>query len=77
MSRLTLCTYRELAAIAETQGFHWIRRKGSHNVFRNSLGTTSIIADHGSTQLSRSLPRKILCELDVSPEEYSRLLEEL
>ena len=76
MSKLPLCTYGELAKIAESLGYRWVRRKGSHNTFRNSEGGVVVIPDHGSTEIVRPLLRKILRDLSLSPEDYVRLLEE-
>ncbi|MCH8868690.1 MAG: type II toxin-antitoxin system HicA family toxin [Chloroflexi bacterium] len=48
MSRLRPCRYRDLSKVAEAVGFHWARRSGSHNTFRNQEGRIVVIPDHGS-----------------------------
>jgi len=77
MSKLPLCTYKELAKIAESLGYRWIRKRGSHSTFRNAEGWVVVIPDHGSTEIFRPLLRRILGDLNLSPEEYVRLLEDL
>lgn len=76
MTRLRLVAYRELSKVAEEAGFHWARREGSHNTFRNAKGRIVVIPDHGSQVIVRPLLRKILRDLGLSVEEYTRLLEE-
>lgn len=46
MTRLRLVAYRELSKVAEAAGFHWVRREGSHNTFRNAEGRIVVIPDH-------------------------------
>lgn len=77
MTRLRLAPYRELRKVAEAAGFRWVRREGSHNTFRNAEGRIVVIPDHGSQVIVRPLLRKILRDMGLSMEEYSRILEEL
>jgi predicted RNA binding protein YcfA (HicA-like mRNA interferase family) len=63
--------------VAEIVGFHWVRREGSHNVFRNPEGRVVVIPDHGSQVIVRPLLRKILRDMGLSVEEYNRILEQL
>lgn len=77
MTKLHLVAYRELSKIAEISGFHWVRREGSHNTFRNNEGRIIVIPDHGSQVIVRPLLRKILRDMGLSLEEYNRLLEKL
>jgi predicted RNA binding protein YcfA (HicA-like mRNA interferase family) len=77
LTRLRLVPYRELRKVAEAAGFHWVRRKGSHNTFRNAEGRIVVIPDHGSQVIVRPLLRKILRDMGLSVEEYNHILEEL
>jgi len=77
VTRLRLATYRELAKVAERAGFHWVRREGSHNVFRNDAGQIVVIPDHGSREIVRPLLRKLVRDLGLSLEEYHSILDEL
>ena len=60
MTRLRLAPYRDLRRVVEHAGFQWVRREGSHNVFRNDEGRIIVIPDHGSRPIIRPLLRKIL-----------------
>lgn len=77
MTRLRLVPYRELRKLAEAAGFHWVRREGSHNCFRNAEGRIVVIPDHGAQVIVRPLLRKILRDMGLSVEEYHRILEQL
>jgi len=77
VTKLRLVPYRDLKRVLAAKGFHWIRSEGSHNVFRHESGRIVVLPDHGSQVIVRPLLRKILRDLNLSPEEYQRLLDEL
>lgn len=77
MSRLRLVSYRLLKKVAERAGFAWVRCEGSHNTFRNAKGKIVVIPNHGSQVIVRPLLRKILRDLEMSPEEYGAILDDL
>ena len=77
MTRLRLVPYRDLSKIAEAAGFHWVRREGGHNSFRNADGRIVVIPDHGSQVTVRPLLRKLLRDIGLSIEEYHSLLDNL
>lgn len=77
MTKLRLVAYRQLSKVAEAAGFHWVRREGSHNVFRNAEGRIVVIPDHGSQVIVRPLLRKILRDMGLGIEDYHRILEDL
>jgi predicted RNA binding protein YcfA (HicA-like mRNA interferase family) len=66
-----------LRKVAETVGFQWVRREGSHNVFRNSEGRIVVIPDHGPNVIVRPLLRKILRDMGLGVEDYNRILDQL
>lgn len=76
MTKLRLANYRELRRVAEAAGFTWDRRVGSHNTFRNADGRIVVMPDHGSQVIVRPLLRKILRDLGLTVEEFSRLLDQ-
>lgn len=76
MSRLRLAPYRELRKVAEAAGFQWVRREGSHNIFRNDEEVIIVIPDHGSQVIVRPLLRKIVRDMGITVEEYHRLLDQ-
>jgi predicted RNA binding protein YcfA (HicA-like mRNA interferase family) len=77
MTKLPLLPYRHLRLVAEAAGFQWVRREGSHNVFRHPNGKIVVIPDHGAQVIVRPLLRKILRDLGLSREEYYKLAREL
>ncbi len=77
MTRLRLVPYRQLRQVAEVAGFTWVRREGSHNVFRHAEGKIVVIPDHGAQVIVRPLLRKILRDLGLSLEEYHNILTSL
>jgi predicted RNA binding protein YcfA (HicA-like mRNA interferase family) len=77
MSKLRLVSYSTLAKLAEKKGFHWARRVGSHNSFRDDAGKVIVIPDHGSQVIVRPLLRKILRDMEISIEEYNQTLKHL
>jgi predicted RNA binding protein YcfA (HicA-like mRNA interferase family) len=77
LTRLRLVTYRELRKVAESCGFEWKRRQGSHNTFKNSEGRIIVIPDHGAQVIVRPLLRKILRDIGISVDEYRKVLKDL
>ena len=77
MTKLRLVPYRELSKVAEACGFSWVRRQGSHNIFRNASGKIIVIPDHGAQVIVRPLLRKILRDLGLNGEEFHRILQQL
>ena len=76
MSRLRLCTYRELAKLVAHAGFEWVRCVGSHNTFRHADGRVIVIPDHGSQPIVRPLLRRLIRDLGLTVDEYNALLAE-
>lgn len=77
MSGLRVVPYRLLRKLLEKNGFVWTRCVGSHNVFRRADGCTVVLPDHGSQVIVRSLIRKVLRDMGMTPAEYERELEKL
>ena len=77
MTKLRLVPYRDLKKVLAAKGFRWTRCEGSHNVFRHESGRIVVLPDHGSQVIVRPLLRKILRDLNLTPKEYQRLLDEL
>jgi predicted RNA binding protein YcfA (HicA-like mRNA interferase family) len=77
VTKLRLVSYQELKKIVERAGFHWVRREGSHNTFRNEDGRIIVIPDHGSQVIVRPLLRKIFRGTGLSIEDYIKILEEI
>jgi predicted RNA binding protein YcfA (HicA-like mRNA interferase family) len=77
LTKLPLVAYKELRKVAESCGFDWQRRQGSHNTFKNPEGRIIVIPDHGAQVIVRPLLRKILRDIGISVEGYRKILEKL
>ncbi len=58
-------------------GFEAVRRKGSHVFYRHPDGRTTTLPDHAGRDLARPLIREVLREIELAPDEYARLLQDL
>jgi len=58
-------------------GFEAKRQSGSHVFYRHSDGRYTTLPHHGNQDLGRSLIRQILREIEITPEEFIRLLKEI
>jgi predicted RNA binding protein YcfA (HicA-like mRNA interferase family) len=58
-------------------GFAIARQKGSHVFYRHSDGRTTTVPNHGGRDLARPLLREILREIEMTPDEFTKKLEEL
>lgn len=71
MSFLPIIRPEKLARIIQKRGFMKVRQSGSHAVFSHSDGRWTTIPMHRKT-LGKGLLRKILRDVEVSPEEIKR-----
>lgn len=74
MSKLQLIKANELEKILYNLGFEKIRQRGSHAFYRHKDGRTTTIPFHTNKELPRPLLRVILQEINVSIDEYNKLL---
>jgi len=58
-------------------GFEAKRQSGSHVFYRHPDGRYTTLPYHSSPSLGRSLTRQILREIEISPEQFISLLEEI
>ena len=58
-------------------GFEAKRQSGSHIFYRHPDGKYTTLPHHGNKELGRSLTRQILREIEITPEEFIQLLEEI
>lgn len=72
MSKLTIISSKDMMKILEDLGFYEMRQKGSHKSFRHKDGRTTLVPFHGE-DLGRGLIRKILKDIEISPDEYEEL----
>ena len=71
MVRLSPISSKKLMQILGKLGFEEIRRKGSHRFLHNpDTGATTVVPDHGSEDIGIGLLRKILRDIDMTPDEF-------
>ena len=76
MSKLTIISPKNMVKLLNQLGFSEIRQKGSHKSFRHADGRTTVIPFHDD-DLGRGLIRKILKDIEISPDEYEALRKDL
>ncbi len=72
--KLPLLSAKELCKILEKLGFKEIRQRGSHRYFKHLDGRTTVIPIHSGRKIGRGLLRKIINEIEISREEFEKLL---
>jgi predicted RNA binding protein YcfA (HicA-like mRNA interferase family) len=61
---------KALITFITNMGFELFRQKGSHKFYKHPDGRTATIPDHGGKDLGVGLTRKILKDVEVSPQEF-------
>ncbi|MEA3351154.1 MAG: type II toxin-antitoxin system HicA family toxin [Chloroflexota bacterium] len=74
MSRLPMLRAREVIRALERAGFRVVRQKGSHARLRHEDGRVVTVPVHPGQDIGRGLLRKILRDVDLSPDEFLKLL---
>ena len=77
MTRLPVTDARTIERVLLDLGFVKTRQRGSHAFYRHPDGRTTTLPHHPGRDLGRPLIRAILKEIEVSPEDFQRLLERL
>ena len=75
MSKLPLITVKNFEKLLFELGFEFKRQRGSHVFYRHPDGRYTTLPHHGNQVISRSLIRQILREIELSPEEFIRLIK--
>ena len=77
MSRLSIVSAAQMAKLLRHLGFVLIRQKGSHAYFRHPDGRATVVPMHRGEDLGRVLSRAILRDVEISPDEFEKLRQEL
>jgi len=77
MSRLPIVDSKTLEKILLKLGFTLVRQKGSHAFYRHANGKYTTLPHHPARDLGRSLIRRILKEINLSPEDFTDILKKL
>lgn len=75
MSRLPIINSKKFEKILFELGFLYVRQKGSHAYYKHPDGRYTTLPHHPGRDLGRPLIHQILREIDLTPEEFSNLLE--
>ncbi len=73
MPKIPPISSRRLVTIAEKVGFTKIRQTGSHARYIHSDGRKISIPMHAGENIHPGLLRKILRDLQITPEDFSKL----
>ncbi|MCK4730807.1 MAG: type II toxin-antitoxin system HicA family toxin [Candidatus Aenigmarchaeota archaeon] len=74
--KLKPITAKKLIKLLSKIGFKVIRQKGSHASLRHPDGRRTVIPIHPTEKMDRSLLRKIIKEIELTREEFIKLLED-
>ena len=75
MSSLPILKPRELLKILKRIGFQEIRQKGSHIFVEHSDGRTTVIPMHSAKTIGKGLIHSILHDIQVSPDDFNRIIK--
>ena len=77
MTKLAIISAEDMERILIHLGFKRKRQVGSHVMFAHSDGRCTVVPFHKGEDLGRGLIRKIIRDIDISPEEYERLRQKV
>jgi len=72
--RLPILKARDVIRVLEKIGFYEVRQKGSHICFKHFDGRFTLVPRHANEDIGRGLLRQILREINISPDNFGRLL---
>ena len=75
MTRLPMLDFRAMEKALHRLGFVAVRQKGSHVFYRHPDGRTTTLPNHSGRDLARPLVREVLREIELTPEQFKRVLE--
>ena len=75
MLKLPALKPREIIKVLRKLGFDDIRQRGSHRFFYRSEDRKSTLVPIHNKDIGKGLLRKILHDIDVSPDEFMKLLK--
>ena len=77
MSKIQITDAATFEKLLFRLGFKAVRQKGSHIFYRHPDGRYTTLPHHKGNDLGRPLIRAILREINLTPEEYSKLIIEI
>lgn len=77
MSKIPLVDAKMFEKVLIHLGFAVKRQKGSHVFYRHPDGRYTTLPHHKDRVIGRSLTRAILRQIEVTPDEYKKILQEV
>jgi predicted RNA binding protein YcfA (HicA-like mRNA interferase family) len=77
MTRLPIVDFRTMEKVLLRIGFQRVRQKGGHVFYRHPDGRTTTVPHHAGRDLARPLLREILVDIEMLPERFQELLDDL
>jgi predicted RNA binding protein YcfA (HicA-like mRNA interferase family) len=74
VSKLPIVEAKTMDRVLNKLGFVYVRQRGSHVFYRHSDDRTTTLPPHRGRDLGGPLVREILREIDLSPEEFEKLI---
>lgn len=74
MAKLPVVNSRRLIKVLYQEGFLEVRQVGSHKFFKHPDGRATSVPVHSGQDLGKGLLRKILNQIELSPERFQELL---
>ena len=74
MSKLPVLSAARLVKVLNKLGLGLVRQRGSHAIYRHADGRTTVVPMHAGEDIRRGLLRAILRDLELTPEEFEKLL---
>ncbi|MCK9205872.1 MAG: type II toxin-antitoxin system HicA family toxin [Salinivirgaceae bacterium] len=76
-TKLPVVKVKILESLLFFLGFEAKRQSGSHVFYRHPDGRYTTLPHHGNQEIGRPLIRQIIREIDITPDEFLKILEEL
>ncbi len=77
MSSIPIVDFKTMEKVLLSLGFQTVRQKGSHVFYRHPNGRTTTVPNHSGRDLARPLIKEILREIEITPEEFVKVLHKL
>ena len=74
MMKLPVVTGEKMAKIVSKLDFIMVHQKGSHQIWKHDDGRITTIPIHPGKNLSKGLIRQILNDIDLSVQEFIKLV---
>lgn len=77
MTHLPVVNFKTMEKALLKLGFQKVRQKGSHIFYRHPDGRVTTLPNHPGRDLARPLLREILREIELTPDDFKKLLDKM